>query len=229
MQIKNFLNKTKRILNRLYLGPFDSFLKEVSGVIHVGANEGQEREHYKKKNLENVLWIEADPNVFKKLKKNISNYKNQNAINYLILDKNKKIQFNISNAQGNASSVLNLYKHKEMYPEIKFVNKIKIQAYTLDIIIKKENINIKNYQALVLDTQGSELMILQGAKNLLNNFKYIKLECANFEVYKNCPTLKDITKYLKKFNFIENKKIKIDENKRNQIVYDVLYSSAVNY
>ena len=225
MRIKSFLNLTTRILKRLYLGPFDNFLRNVNGVIHIGANEGQEREHYKKYNVNKVLWIEADPNVFKKLKKNISKYKNHIAINYLILDKSQKTQFNISNAQGNASSVLNLLKHKEMYPEIKFIKKISIQGYTFALVIKREGINIKNYQALILDTQGSELMILQGANKLLNNFKYIKLECADFEIYKNSPSIKEISKYLKKFNFKEKKRIKIDENKKNQNVYDVLYSS----
>lgn len=89
MQIKSFLNITNRILKRLYLGPFDIFLKEVNGVIHIGANEGQEREHYKKYGLQKVLWIEADPEAFKKLKKNISQYKNQIALNYLVLNKKK--------------------------------------------------------------------------------------------------------------------------------------------
>jgi FkbM family methyltransferase len=207
------------------LGPFDNFLRNVNGVIHIGANEGQEREHYKKYNINRVLWIEADPNVFKKLKKNISKYKNHIAINYLILDKSQKTKFNISNAEGNASSVLNLLKHKEMYPEIKFIKRITIQGYTFALVVKREGINIKNYQALILDTQGSELMILKGANKLLNNLKYIKLECADFEIYKSSPTVKEISKYLKKFNFKEKKRIKIDENKKNQNVYDVLYSS----
>ena len=225
MRIKSLLNLTIRILRRLYLGPFDNFLRNVNGVIHIGANEGQEREHYKKYNINRVLWIEADPNVFKKLKKNISKYKNHIAINYLILDKSQKTKFNISNAEGNASSVLNLLKHKEMYPEIKFIKRITIQGYTFALVVKREGINIKNYQALILDTQGSELMILKGANKLLNNLKYIKLECADFEIYKSSPTVKEISKYLKKFNFKEKKRIKIDENKKNQNVYDVLYSS----
>lgn len=87
--MKSIFNVTIRVLKRLYAGPFDSFLKEVNGVIHIGANEGQEREHYNKYGLQKVLWIEADPEAFKKLKKNISQYKNQTALNYLVLDKKK--------------------------------------------------------------------------------------------------------------------------------------------
>jgi len=55
MRIKSFLNLTTRIFKRLYLGPFDNFLRNVNGVIHIGANEGQEREHYKKYNINRVL------------------------------------------------------------------------------------------------------------------------------------------------------------------------------
>jgi FkbM family methyltransferase len=223
MQIKSFLRLTIRVLKRLYFGPFDSFLKEVDGVIHIGANEGQEREHYKKYGINNVLWIEADPFVFKKLKKNLLNYENQYAINYLILDKKQRIQFNISNAKGNASSVFDLLEHKQMYPEIKFKKKIMIQGHTFKSIIKKENINIKKYQALILDTQGSELLILKGAKKILNNFKYIKLECANFEIYRNCPSEKEISLYLLNYGFQEGKRIKIDENKNKKKVFDILY------
>jgi FkbM family methyltransferase len=223
MQIKSFLRLTTRVLKRLYFGPFDSFLKEVDGVIHIGANEGQEREHYKKYGINNVLWIEADPFVFKKLKKNLLNYENQYAINYLILDKKQRIQFNISNAKGNASSVFDLLEHKQMYPEIKFKKKIMIHGHTFKSIIKKENINIKKYQALILDTQGSELLILKGAKKILNNFKYIKLECANFEIYRNCPSEKEISLYLLNYGFQEVKRIKIDENKNKKKVFDILY------
>jgi hypothetical protein len=98
-----------------------------------------------------------------------------------------------------------------------------IQGHTFKSIIKKENINIKKYQALILDTQGSELLILKGAKKILNNFKYIKLECANFEIYRNCPSEKEISLYLLNYGFQEVKRIKIDENKNKKKVFDILY------
>jgi FkbM family methyltransferase len=223
--MKSIFNITVRVLKRLYAGPFDSFLKEVNGVIHIGANEGQEREHYNKYGLQKVLWIEADPEAFKKLKKNISQYKNQTALNYLVLDKKKINNFYISNANGSASSILELSKIKEMYPDTKYIKKISLTSYTLSDIIKKQKISIKDYQTLILDTQGSELKILRGVNKLLKNFKYIKLEASNFELYKNNPVLKEIVDYLKNYNFTEVKKIKIDQNKNREKVFDVLFAS----
>jgi len=226
--MKSIFNVTTRVLKRLYAGPFDSFLKEVKGVIHIGANEGQEREHYKKYGLQKVLWIEADPEAFKKLKKNISQYKNQIALNYLVLNKKKKSKFNISNSNGNASSVLEFSKHKKMYPNVKYIKKIFIQSYTLCNILKKEKINLKNYQVLILDVQGSELRVLKGANKLLINFKYIKLECSNFEVYRDNPSINEISNYLKNYNFKEVKRIKIDQNESKEEVFDILFIS-INY
>ena len=45
-----------------------SFLNNVSGVIHVGANSGQERYEYNLYSLD-VIWIEPIPKIFNKLKK----------------------------------------------------------------------------------------------------------------------------------------------------------------
>lgn len=78
---------------------------------------------------------------------------------------------------------------------------------------------------MILDTQGSELKILRGVNKLLKNFKYIKLEASNFELYKNNPVLKEIVDYLKNYNFTEVKKIKIDQNKNREKVFDVLFAS----
>ena len=39
------------------------FLREITGLIHVGAHYGQERKIYAKRDL-NVLWVEAAPDSF---------------------------------------------------------------------------------------------------------------------------------------------------------------------
>ena len=72
-----------RILKRLVrkMGPWfkknpDRFLGELKGVIHVGANAGQERGIYKHYNLE-VIWIEPIPEVYETLKKNLQDFDRQ--------------------------------------------------------------------------------------------------------------------------------------------------------
>jgi len=40
----------------------DFYLKKIKGVIHIGANEGQERDKYKKYSL-SVVWVEPLPTI----------------------------------------------------------------------------------------------------------------------------------------------------------------------
>ncbi len=54
------------------------YLNYAKGVIHVGANWGQEKDIYSYFNL-NVISVEPIPEIFNKLKENIHRYPNQQA------------------------------------------------------------------------------------------------------------------------------------------------------
>ena len=58
-----------------------------------------------------------------------------------------------------------------------------MNSITLDSIFEREKIKNK-YDALVLDTQVLELLVLEGGK-LLSYLKYIKTEVADFDAYQN--------------------------------------------
>ena len=73
------------IRRRFRPGPND-YLRSCSGVIHVGANTGQERYMYAGYRLR-VIWIEPLPAQFERLKQNIKAHPNQIAINALITDR----------------------------------------------------------------------------------------------------------------------------------------------
>ena len=201
----------------------NSFLNNVSGVIHVGANSGQERDEYNLYSL-NVIWIEPIPKVFNKLKKNIKRYSKQKAYKYLLTNiDNQDINFKIANNAGQSSSILELNQHKDIWPKVEYTRSIKLKSSTLKNVIKHEKIDIKRYQALIIDTQGSELLVLKGGSNLLKNFRYIKTEAADFESYKECCLIKDLSKFLDKFGFKEIKKVKFATRKEGGSYFDILY------
>ena len=90
----------QRHANRVESESNGDFLSLISGVIHVGANEGQERELYARYNL-NVLWFEPIPEVFQRLARNILPYPNQHAVQALLTDQDKKKYiFHIANNDG---------------------------------------------------------------------------------------------------------------------------------
>jgi hypothetical protein len=83
-----------------------SYLSGVQVVIHVGANEGQERELYAAFGL-HVIWIEPIPEVCETLELNLSTFPKQHAYNYLVADEDgKEYQFHIADNAGASSSIL---------------------------------------------------------------------------------------------------------------------------
>jgi FkbM family methyltransferase len=225
-QINHFITLPKivfkAIRRKLKKDP-DSFLHHVSGVIHVGANTGQERELYAKHNLD-VLWIEPIPEIFEELKNNLKEYPRQQAYKYLVTDRdNKSYEFHVANNNGASSSLLNLDLHKDIWPQIHYERSIIIKSLTLASLVENEDINMEIYDALVMDTQGSELLVLQGAEPLLRRFKYIKTEASDFECYTGCCQLKDIENFLFKHGYREYSRNHFASRKEGGKCYDVVY------
>jgi len=167
----------------------------------VGANTGQERFSYADHNLE-VVWVEPIPKMFEQLRENLRQFPRQRPYRYLITDKDgQEYPFHISSNEGQSSSIFQLEKHKEMWPEIVYKDSMLLTSCTLTSFVREENLDLKAYDALVLDTQGSELLVLQGAIDILSSFRFIVVEVADFESYAGCCVLKDLDEFMTKFGF----------------------------
>jgi hypothetical protein len=122
------------------------------------------------------------------------------------------------------SSIFDLKTHKILFPKVKMIKKIFLKSITLKTLIKKEKINIKRYQALVIDTQGAELKVLKGGYNFLKFFKYILLETDNCNLYEKSSQIKNINKYMLNANFYE-KKGYITFKKNKMELYNILFKN----
>ena len=195
---------------------------ESSGILHLGAHRGSESavyEYFGKK----VIWVEANPKIFLDLQINIKKYLFQDAYCCLLSSTdNSKIEFNISNNDGASSSIFKFGELSEgkkslwNKKNLKMIKSIQLNTITLDTFIKNNKINIKNYNHWVIDVQGAELLVLQGAKNNLKHCKSIFIEVSNGDIYKNGSQWKDVNKFLKRNNFKPLWKV----NKKHQ---DVLF------
>jgi len=202
----------------------DRFLRRVSGVIHVGANTGQEREHYDMYDLR-VIWIEPIPEVYKTLVANLEGFRDQRAIQSLVTDRDdEEYEFHIANNYGASSSILDLKDHKDMYPDVTFTATVLLRSTTLSSLLQRERIDPSEYQALILDTQGSELLVLKGAAPVLRNFKYIKIEVPDFEAYAGCCQLADINSFMEQHGYREFSRHVIESRPDSGNYYDVTYT-----
>jgi FkbM family methyltransferase len=222
------LTSAKAILLRLrrsFRRDGDQFLKEVRGVVHVGANTGQERGIYDKLGLE-VIWIEPIPEVFAKLQDNLSSFPRQRAIRSLVTDKDdEENELHVSSNDGLSSSILDLKDHKDIWPEVTYARTIRIKSTTLTSLFAREGIDASKYQALIMDTQGTELLVLRGGLPLLKGFRYIKTEVPDFSAYAGCCLLSDIEAFMEQHEYSEISRTKFAERPQGGAYYDVVYKN----
>lgn len=176
------------------------------GIIHLGAHLAEELDSYLKNNIQNVVWIEANPMLFSKLKETIKNT-NHIAISELLSDKNDvEMNFNITrndyDGNNQSSSVLEFGTHAIHHPHVKMVNRIILKSKTLNTIFSEKNLNYDDYDFINLDLQGYELPVIKGIGDNIKKMKYIYTEVNTNDVYKNCTKLDELDEYLLNFGFV---------------------------
>lgn len=215
-----------KILRRLrgWFGPDPNrFLRSAHGVIHVGANVGQERALYARYGLD-VLWIEPIPEVFATLRANVAGFPRQRALQALVTDRDDhEYEFHVANNAGQSSSILELKQHKDVWPKVAFTASIKLRSVTLPTLLAREGVDITRYDALVMDTQGSELLVLKGAEGLLPRLAHIKTEVADFEAYEGCAQLAELAAFLAARGFTELRRNRFASRAAGGHYYDVVY------
>jgi FkbM family methyltransferase len=217
------LGIARRLRDPFRLKDPNRFLRRIHGVIHVGASGGQERDLYAKFG-QRVLWIEPIPHVFDVLSQNIKSFPLQRAVNRLITDRDDaEYVFHVANNYGMSSSILPLDRHQEMWPEVKFESQMSLRSITLDTLLAEMAVKPRDYEALVIDTQGSELLVLNGARQLLGGIKYVKTEAADFEAYSGCAKVADLESFLSNFNFALVRRDKFAEKEGVGCYYDLLF------
>jgi hypothetical protein len=121
--IKLQKNNLTKFLDHKDIEPLISLAK-AKGVLHLGAHKGQEADIYQWLGKK-VIWIEAIPEIFDKLKDNLYFYNNQEAYCLLLGDMdNLKKSFFISNNDSVSSS---LFKFSKNTLDGKYFSDIKIK------------------------------------------------------------------------------------------------------
>jgi len=180
--------KYKELLNKYDI--------DVKGILHVGAHHAEEYKDYTRNGCDKdkIIWIEGNEGLCKRLKI-------PNVFNYVVGDENdKEVQFNIAN-NGQSSSILELGKHKELYPHISYTRKKKRKTCRIDKIYETEKVPKDFANFLNLDIQGAELLALRGMGELLQQFDYIYTEVNYSYIYEGCCLIGELDDFLKGFNF----------------------------
>lgn len=172
------------------------------GVLHVGANVGEEAPVYDELGIQEALFIEANQEIYEKLEDNLLPYYNKGreyiAENYCVSDiEGEEVTFHVSNNGSQSSSILELGTHKIAHPEVYYIKDIKMKTTRIDTHLPLDH----GLDFLNIDLQGAELKALRGMGDLLHQFKWAYLEVNKAELYKGCPMVEDLDLYLLGFGF----------------------------
>jgi FkbM family methyltransferase len=171
-------------------------LKRYTGikkVMHVGGCHCHEFKTYKKYKVKSVF-IEPIPEMVAQAKRL---YKGIDIIQCAATDLDYgSVVLNVTSPNNiGASSIFEFDEHTRLHPEVSVSHTINVPTRTLDSIVHERGF-IPNL--LVIDTQGSEGMVLAGAKSLLENDElsliYIEVNFSN--VYQGCILWPDLLQIL---------------------------------
>lgn len=195
MRLFGFKNYFKMLIS--FKDLFAKYNIKPDGILHLGANSGQEAEMYDELKIPSVVWIEAIPNVFNELLEHIKPYKNQLAILACVSDENgKEIMFNVSNNDSQSSSFLELDYHKIAHPEVHYIEQITMTTQRVDNLV-----SFGGNWLLNADLQGAELLAFKGLGELIHSIGYIYTEVNCKSTYKDCALVEEIDEYLSQFGF----------------------------
>ena len=86
---------------------------------------------------------------------------------------------------------------KEHQKKFEIIEKQEVQVTTLD----EEYKNIENILLIKMDTQGTELKVLEGGKNTLQKTKFVLIEQSNHQIYKDSCSYFETDEFLRKNGF----------------------------
>jgi len=207
--------KYKLNLNIEYL--LDKGIK-IDNIYDIGAFHGEWSEFLNNTSLKKKKFF-----LFEANKKHVKKIKNKNFPYFIGILSNikKRIKFYSKNHSGDSYYLeLTSFYKENLKPKI-------LEANTLDNIV---NINKLLLPDLIkIDTQGSEIDILKGGNEILNNCKIILLECPIISYNIGAPSLNDYIKYLDSIDYLPLDIIEIHHLDKVLIQIDIIFLKKDNF
>lgn len=132
------------------------------------------------------------------------------------LEKND-LSWNYGNKSSSLLSPKDVLKTHEW---LKFNKTITVKTDTLKNFCIENN--IKEIDFVHMDVQGAELMVLEGAADVLENIKVFWVEVSDKELYEGQPLRNDVEKFMKNNNFFKAKSI-VDDISGDQLYINKKY------
>jgi len=219
---------------------FEKLKKDKIVYIDIGARWGISEPWNKFYDIVNVIAFEPDPVECENL--NAQAQSNDLPIKYFptaLSNKMEEVNLKLTSSRGCSSllkpnkQILNEFPNAERFD---IENTITLNADTLDSILERNN--IANADFLKIDTQGTELNILQGSEKTLSKSVFgIQVEAEFTKLYEGQALFSDVDSFLRKKGFTlfdikryrwKRKNVPANMPCRGQVVFcDALYLKSI--
>lgn len=173
-----------------------NFNVKPSGVVHIGAHNGEESAEYDQMGWTPVIWLEAIPHLAEGLKLRLDLSTNKVIQALVWSESGLTLQFKVA-SQTMASSVFSFGTHSELYPKIEEQSVLNLTSIRLDEILEPE----ESIDLVVLDIQGAELHALQGLGDRIAEVKWIYTEVSKVNLYLGGARLNELDVFLESKGF----------------------------
>jgi len=170
------------------------------GVIHIGANKGQELKMYRRIGFKKKLFFEPLPDMFNLLKNRLKG-PDEDAYRFALSDKHGINKF--YRTDNIVSSSLLKPKDVIKHQNIKSFHSIEVVTLTLDEFFESTLIDPGDYNVIVIDVEGAELRVFKGANNTLGSIEAICSEVNHEPLYEGCCQKEELDGFMKSVNFKE--------------------------
>lgn len=172
----------------------------VESILHIGANEGQERNDYAASGASPCIYVEPADGAYAILDANLAEMPHHEAVRAVCAEtEGEHVTFNVASNGGQSSSLLPLGPHAEFHPTVAYTGVQPMITTTVDRLIA-EHCPKRVPNLLVVDAQGADLRVLQGATRSLPLIDGVLVEASEAPLYEGGCTLKQITAFLETFD-----------------------------
>lgn len=179
----------------------EKYLKNVNnitGIIQVGANTGQELPVFKKY-TNNIILIEPLQQLCNVLTAICPECM---VVPYAVGLEDTNLDYYLSSNNGESSSLLKPKNHTIVYPGITFRNMGKVPVRKVDTLIEQYGDKFNTCNVLMSDTQGYDLEVVKSFGTKITQFELIYLEFINNGLYEDeTNNIPSISEYLNQFNY----------------------------
>jgi FkbM family methyltransferase len=186
------------------LGLIKRLGQQCHGVIHVGANIGQEFDSYCRAGLASVVYIEPIPELFAKLKQRVSLAAGHHAVQALCTEsEGEEVAFYVASNNGESSSIFPFGSHADRHPHVTYQATLRLRTTTLDrIVFETPGIRHDLLDCLVIDVQGAEAKVLAGGTRTLQLCRFVFVEISEGGLYRGDAPFQEIILMLTRAGFL---------------------------